>query len=327
MKIAKRIGFTTSLPVEVIFAAGHIPIDLNNCFITQNPAQNIVLAEQSGFPRNICAWIKGNYIAALNSGLDMVLGVIQGDCSNTHSILNLMQETGMPVYHFSFPPQRDYALLDSEICRLEQHFEVDRIASTKVKHRLDKIRQKLIYLDELTWKHRLVSGAENHYWLVNSSDFWGNPDFYEEELDSFIRLVQNRDPLPTRMRLGYIGVPPIFKDLYDVIGKLGGDVVFNEVQRQFAMPDMADDLVEQYLRFTYPYSVFERLADIQQELQQREIDGIIGYNQSFCHLQIDNILLKKHIDLPFLTLEGDQPDEIDPRTLLRLESFFEVHSS
>jgi len=38
------------------------------------------------------------------------------------------------------------------------------------------------------------------------------------------------------------------------------------------------------------------------------------------------LLLRKHIDLPFLTLEGDQPEEIVARTLLRLESFFEVHS-
>jgi benzoyl-CoA reductase/2-hydroxyglutaryl-CoA dehydratase subunit BcrC/BadD/HgdB len=62
------------------------------------------------------------------------------------------------------------------------------------------------------------------------------------------------------------------------------------------------------------------------QLKQRQVDLVISYTQSFCHLQIDNILLKKHIDLPFLTLEGDQPEPMDPRTLLRLESFFEVHA-
>ncbi|MGC9362622.1 MAG: 2-hydroxyacyl-CoA dehydratase family protein, partial [Candidatus Syntrophosphaera sp.] len=77
--------------------------------------------------------------------------------------------------------------------------------------------------------------------------------------------------------------------------------------------------------YTYPYSVFERLEDIKVELEKRRIDVVIGYTQSFCHLQIDNILLKRNIDLPFLTLEGDQPEELDSRTLLRLESFFEVH--
>jgi len=30
----QRIGLTTTIPMEVIFAAGKTPCDLNNCFIT-----------------------------------------------------------------------------------------------------------------------------------------------------------------------------------------------------------------------------------------------------------------------------------------------------
>jgi len=92
------------------------------------------------------------------------------------------------------------------------------------------------------------------------------------------------------------------------------------------MPHLADDLISQYLLYTYPYSVHERLQDIRQEFATRDIQAVISYTQSFCHLQIDNLLLKKHLALPFLTLEGDQPEELDSRILLRLESFFEVHS-
>jgi len=92
------------------------------------------------------------------------------------------------------------------------------------------------------------------------------------------------------------------------------------------MPYLLTDIVQQYLAYTYPYSVFDRLQDIKPELEKRQIEAVISYTQSFCHLQLDNLLLRKHIDLPFLTLEGDQPEEIDARTLLRLESFFEVHS-
>ena len=33
-----KIGFTTSFPVEVVFAAGHTPIDMNNIFVTGNAA-------------------------------------------------------------------------------------------------------------------------------------------------------------------------------------------------------------------------------------------------------------------------------------------------
>ncbi|GAE89635.1 possible subunit of benzoyl-CoA reductase/2-hydroxyglutaryl-CoA dehydratase [Acetivibrio straminisolvens JCM 21531] len=47
----KNIGFTTSIPVEVIFAAGHKPVDLNNVFITNdNPGKLIEVAENAGSP-------------------------------------------------------------------------------------------------------------------------------------------------------------------------------------------------------------------------------------------------------------------------------------
>lgn len=323
---AKRIGFTTSFPVEVVFAAGHIPIDLNNIFLTQNSAKHLHEAELWGFPRTICSWIKGNFIAALGSELDEVIGIVQGDCSNGNSLIDMLADSGLQVYHFSFPHSKDPAALNLELEWLELHFQVTRAQTLKAKARLDQIRRKLVYLDELTWKQRLVSGVENHWWLVNSSDFMGNPDRYEAELDAFLASAEQRDPLPTRLRIAYLGVPPIYKNIYEAVIELGGDVVFNEVQRQFAMPYLKEDIVEQYLSYTYPYSVFVRIHDILPELKKRQIEAVISYTQSFCHLQIDNLLLKKNIDLPFLTLEGDQPEELDSRTLLRLESFFEVHA-
>ncbi len=321
----KRIGFTTSFPVEVVYAAGHTPIDLNNIFLAGNSAEHIRKAELKGFPRTICAWIKGNFDAALSANLDEVVGITQGDCSNGASLTAMLAENGLPVWHFAFPQEREYAALHAEIAKLEAHFEVSRSDTLRVKKRLDGIRRKLVNLDELTWKERLVSGRENHLWLVNSSDFQGDPDRYEEELERFLAEVSQRDPLPTKLRCAYLGVPPIYRDIYDRVREQGADVVFNEVQRQFAMPHLKEDIVEQYLAYTYPYSVFERLEDILPELERRSVDLVLSYTQSFCHLQIDNILLKKHIRLPFLTLEGDQPEELDARTLLRLESFFEVH--
>lgn len=322
----KRIGFTTSFPVEVVFAAGHTPIDLNNIFLTQDAVAHIHSAELKGFPRTICSWIKGNYNAALCSNLDEVIGIIQGDCSNGNSLLDMLGEEGMSIFRFSFPPERSTEALNKEISNLEAHFGVSRSDTLKAKLRLDSIRKKLLVLDEWTWNQRLVSGKENHYWLVNSSDFMGNPDLYEENLDAFMQNAEKRDPLPSRLRLAYLGVPPIYKNIYDSIIDCGGDVLFNEVQRQFSMPSLHEDILQQYLTYTYPYSVYYRLADIKPELEKRHIDAVISYTQSFCHLQIDNLLLKKYIDLPFLTLEGDQPEELDSRTLLRLESFFEVHS-
>lgn len=325
MNKLKRIGFTTSFPVEVIYAAGHIPIDLNNIFVTGNAEQHVYQAELKGFPRTICSWIKGNYTAAIEADVDEVIGVVQGDCANGQSLLELLADEGLKVYNFSFPDTRNFHDLDREISRLEEHFGVSRQQTLAAKERLDQIRRKLVTLDELTWKTGQVSGKENHFWLVNASDFMGDPDRFEAELDAFIGHARARKPFLAKLRLAYLGVPPIYTNLYDVLAGLGCQVVYNEVQRQFAMPACLPDIVEQYLVYTYPYSVRERLEDIRAELSRRKIDAVLSYTQSFCHMQIDNILLKKYLDLPFLTLEGDRPEEIDSRTLLRLESFIEVH--
>jgi benzoyl-CoA reductase/2-hydroxyglutaryl-CoA dehydratase subunit BcrC/BadD/HgdB len=123
------------------------------------------------------------------------------------------------------------------------------------------------------------------------------------------------------VRLAYIGVPPIFTDLYASLENMGARVVFNEVQRQFTMPFETSDLVEQYLLYTYPYGAFARLDDILEQLAKRQVDGVIHYTQTFCFRQIEDIIYRQKIDLPFLTLEGDKPGKMDARTRMRLEAF------
>jgi benzoyl-CoA reductase/2-hydroxyglutaryl-CoA dehydratase subunit BcrC/BadD/HgdB len=319
-----NIGFTTSLPVEVIFAAGHKPIDLNNIFITGNARRFVEDAESDGYPRNICSWIKGIYSVVQQTGIDAVIGVVEGDCSNTHSLMATLQDKGFEVIPFSFPHDRNYQKLEQEIIGLETYFGVSRKQVLKVKKRLDKIRRKLIKLDDLTWKDHKVTGLENHLWLVNSSDFEGDPDDFEIRLDDFLQKAEKRNPILSEFNFGYLGVPPIISDLYDFLLEQKINVVLNEIQRQFSLPHLEEDFIEQYRKYTYPYSVFQRLDDIKNEIRKRDLHAVISYSQSFCHRQIDNILIKKYVNVPVLSLEGDQPGILDARTKLRIESFLDM---
>ena len=319
-----NIGFTTSFPVEIVFAAGHKPIDLNNIFVTGNARKFVEEAEFEGYPRNICSWIKGMYSVALTSEIDAVIGVVEGDCSNTHSLMETLKDKNVEVIPFSFTYIRDRKELEAEINKLEEYFQVEHSDVLKVKKRLDEIRKKLIRLDELTWKENKVTGLENHLWLVNSSDFNSNPDDYENRLDTFLQEVKKRDPIKTDFRFGFLGVPPIITDFYDFLLEHKTNIVFNEIQRQFSMPYLEENLVDQYLKYTYPYSIFDRLEDIKIEIEKRKLDAVISYSQSFCHRQIDNILIKKYVDIPVLTIEGDQPGKLDARTKLRIESFLDM---
>jgi benzoyl-CoA reductase/2-hydroxyglutaryl-CoA dehydratase subunit BcrC/BadD/HgdB len=192
------------------------------------------------------------------------------------------------------------------------------------KRRLDQIRRKLMELDRLTFRENVVSGFENHLFLVSSSDFKSDPDQFEQELDAFLERAKQRKRRKEEVRLGFLGVPPIFLDLYDRIESLGGRVVFNEVQRQFSMPYGDEDIVAQYLHYTYPYHMKGRIEDIERACKERSLDGLIHYTQTFCFRQIYDIILKESISVPILTLEGDRPGGIDSRTAIRIETFIEM---
>ena len=71
--MSERIGFTTTVPVEAILAAGAVPVDLNNWFIT-SPERDRLLeeAEDRGIPASSCTWIKGMYAAIKRRAVDRV---------------------------------------------------------------------------------------------------------------------------------------------------------------------------------------------------------------------------------------------------------------
>jgi predicted CoA-substrate-specific enzyme activase len=183
------------------------------------------------------------------------------------------------------------------------------------------IREKLRRLDELTWRAGVVSGFENHLYLVTASDMNGDPAAFEEELDQFLQLAATREPGGEGVRLGYVGVPTMMENLYNKTEQLGGRILFNEVQRQFAMCRPAADLLEQYREYTYPYSVFGRVADIRRAIQERRIDGLIHYVQTFCFHHLEDQILRQELPVPVLTLEADAPGPLSPRDETRLENF------
>ncbi len=323
-----KVGFTTSIPVEIVFAAGFTPVDLNNVFITdKNPERLLEKAESAGFPRSTCAWIKGIYSSVLKSGdIHTVIGVVEGDCSNAKALIEVFDMHNIQCMPFSYPASREYDKLKNEMLNLCNYFNIRLEDCTEVKKKLDIIRNRLAYLDELTWKQNKVDSFENHIWQVSSSDFNGDFNLFSDELDNFLNEAEKRQPQSEKIRLGYIGVPPINGDLYEFTGLQGARIVYNEVQRQFTMADGIgyEDIVEVYRMFTYPYPLEGRLKDIKNEISKRNIQGIIHYTQAFCFRAIEDIIIRKELDVPVLTLEGDRPGNLDQRTKLRIESFIDM---
>jgi benzoyl-CoA reductase/2-hydroxyglutaryl-CoA dehydratase subunit BcrC/BadD/HgdB len=319
------VGLTSTIPVEIVLAAGCKPLDLNNLFITSpSPEKLIQQAEQTGFAHNLCAWIKGIYAATLQHHIPCVIAVTGGDCSNTTALAEVLDRRGVQVISFDFPLDRDRELLRRQMEKLSRVLGAPWAEVERVRARLSTIRRKLRELDRLTFEENRVSGLENHLFLVTSSDFNSDPETYEVELDRFLREASARPRREESIRLGYLGVPPIFSDLYEFVESVGGRVVFNEVQRQFSMPFPGRDIVDQYLAYTYPYGIRGRVEDILEAIKERRLDGLIHYTQTFCFRQIYDVLLRESLPLPVLTIEGDKPGRVDSRTAIRLETFVEM---
>jgi len=325
--LMNKIGITTTVPIEVLLAAGYQPVDLNNVFITDpSPERLVKIAEKAGFPLNCCSWIKGIYGVCLDYGINTVLCVTSGDCSNTVMLMEVLRHKGLKAIPFAFPDQPSPQLMQVTLQTLAETLGTTLEASSRVRDELQPCRQLALELDQLTWREGLVSGWENHLWLVSTSDF--NQDYHKycHELQRLLASCHQRLPYPTdSLRLAYIGVPSVYaRDLYHCLESNGARVVFNEIQRQFAMPEPGDSLAEQYSNYTYPYSTYERVKDITTGLNRRRVDGVIHYVQAFCHRGIGNIIFRDAIDLPILTLEGNDDFFLNSHNKTRIEAFLDM---
>ena len=327
------IGLTATVPVEVLLAAGARPLDLNNVFITApDPVALVAEAEQRGFPINSCTWIKGIYAMARRMGVRRVIGVAQGDCSNTHALMEVFASEGVEVINFNYPFPKNAAALESALDVLATILGTTREAAERERERLGALRATLAEIDRLTWQDSRVTGEENHLWLIGASDFGGDPETYAAAAGKFLAEARARPSLAGRFRLGYIGIPPICGGLYGFLEGLGARVVFNEFQRQFSMPALAGgppsvlagDLVEQYMAYTYPYHVRGRIEDIRRAVAERRLDGLVHYVQSFCFRHIQDRLLREALGVPILTLEFDRPGPLAGQGRTRLEAFIEM---
>ena len=323
----KKLGITTTVPVEVLMAAGYHPVDLNNILVNEpNPERLINIAERAGFPLNCCSWIKGIYGVCIDYDIKDILCVTGGDCSNTNMLMEVFKLRGFNAMPFDYPDKPDCQHMQYILEEMAATLGTTLEAAMKVRNELQPCRNLALKLDELTWKENTIGGWENHLWLVATSDF--NQDFrrYYRELQNLFDACSQRQPYPSEeLRLAYIGVPSVYaRDIYPYLEHHGARVVYNEIQRQFAMPKSGESLAEQYSLYTYPYSIHERLSDIKTELRRRKIDGIIHYIQAFCHRAIGDIIFRDAIDLPILTLEGNDEFSLNNHIKTRIDAFLDM---
>ncbi|MBC2581039.1 2-hydroxyacyl-CoA dehydratase [Clostridium sp. DJ247] len=323
----KKIGITTTVPIEVLIAAGYKVIDLNNIFVTsENYSKYIDIAEREGFPKSCCAWKKGLYGVCVEHEIKEIVGVTEGDCSNTKALEEVLDMQGVKVYPFAYPHSHNIKDIKRSIDSFMDIFQVNMEQVEGVRQRVNKVRKLVKKLDKLTFEENKATGFENHLYQVSASDLNSDIAKFEIDISKKIIEIEQRKPIEKKIKLGYIGVPPMTCDIYDYVEKFNAHFVYNEVQREFAFPraEYAKNIYEQYYDYTYPYNIKFRLKDIKKQIQERKIDGIIHYTQAFCYRQIEDIVIKKELGIPVLNIEGDKLNYLDARTKLRIEAFLDM---
>ncbi|MDQ7780288.1 MAG: 2-hydroxyacyl-CoA dehydratase [Planctomycetota bacterium] len=338
------VGITTTLPIEIIAAAGRRPIDLNDLLASSpSPARLVELGERLGFPQTLCAWNRGNYAVVKEYGIRTVVVVGSGDCSTSQALGELLEADGIHVVWFGYPPSRSRRDMAVALKRLAREFGTSIESAERVRLRLRPLRAAALEVDRLAWQTGSVSAKDAEWALTSCSDFLGAPAEYRRRVSELLRRSKGGSPQrggpaprhrcgPPRerpsghepIRLGYIGVPSLIADLYGFIETNGARVVFHEMQRQFAMPGDSRDLVDQYLAYTYPYSLDSRIADINEQVELRRIQGLIHHVQSFCHRQAHDPIFRRRLSVPILTLETAGPGKVDGRLATRIMAFLEM---
>ncbi len=316
-----KIGILSTIPVEIILAAGHQPVDLNNIFVGYQDANRpIEAAEHRGFPSTSCSWVKGIYGTLQETkDIDGVIILEEGDCSQSLVLGEILAAEGIRAIGFSFPRSRERRDLKRSMERLCAELGTTFAAAESWHRDLRGLRGLLGEIDRYSWEERKVHGRENHLWQVQASDFCGDPMAYGAAAEAFLAEVKDRPALPG-IPLGYLGVPPIWPQVYDYIENHGGLVVFNEVQNQFVLGE-GEDFLDAYLQYTYPYDTKGRIAHIGREIRRRGLKGLFHYTQSFCYREMADMLFRDHFTLPMLKIEGERPGPLEPRTKLRIEAF------
>jgi len=251
---------------------------------------------------------------------------MSGDCSNTEVLVEVLELEGIKVYPFLYPHSHKLEDVKIEINKFMELFNVNLVQVEKIRQKLNRVRKLSKKIDEMTYIDNKVSGFENHLYQIILSDLNGDIDKCEIELMEKINEIQKRKAKKEKLRLAYIGVPPMTDDIYDFVRKFDSHFVYNEVQREFAFPRgiEAKNIYEQYWNYTYPYNSKFRIQELKNQIEERKIDAVIHYTQAFCYRAVQDILIKKNLDIPVLNIEGDKINKLDARTKLRLEAFLDM---
>ena len=346
----KVIGtFCSYTPVEIIHAAGAIPVGL--CGKSE---QGIPEAE-AHLPKNLCPLIKASYGMALSDQCPYFYfsdGILaETTCDGKKKMYELMS-TFKPVHVLNLPQSKDQAFAieawTEEIKRaaafLEKLFNVT-ITEEKLHDAIvyrNRVRKAIVDLYEVAkLKPSPVSGYEIST-VAESADFHFTDDDLVAKLEKitaeFKSRIRNDEGRP---RVLITGCPNagVRDKLIKRLEELGADYVCADVcsgprAQKFMVDENSEPyraIAERYLKINCSVMTpnTARFDDIKSLVKEYQVDGVIEMVLQGCHtfaVEAFNTmkLVQEGLNLPYLRLDTDFSQSDSGQIETRLGAFIEM---
>lgn len=343
----KVIGyFCTYTPIELIHAAGFLPVRLFGGIDRVEFADSLT-------PNFICPYMRLAIERGLKGEYDYLSGLIQGyTCDVACGMINIWEENiKKELYHTIPLPYNDNLegreFFRSALNELSQKLgEIGgEVSDESLESSLElygEIRGLVLKLYDMRYDRLFPLKAQDFYAIIQAG-FVTPPEEFKGMLGTLLEEIGEGETLdsggtPVLVSGSLIEEPLLFR----LIVESGGDVVADDLCtgfRHFAPIGGAGDrpierLIDRYMkRFPCPSRTraIERLPLLYELIERSGAKGVIFLFQKFCtpHLAdhpIINDMLKKK-DIPTILIEMEETGIMEGQVRTRLEGFFEMIGS
>jgi benzoyl-CoA reductase/2-hydroxyglutaryl-CoA dehydratase subunit BcrC/BadD/HgdB len=352
---AKVVGtFCSFVPLELIYAAGALPVGL--CSFSEKP----IPAAEAHLPRNLCPLIKGSYGAALTDSCpyfyfsDLIVG--ETTCDGKRKMFELMNEL-KTTYVIQLPSTRNgeraFRYMRGEVIafkeELESYFGVT-ITEDDIRASIKKVNQMRIATRNFLELGKLIPAPLSGYEMGSRVDAGG----YSFDLDQRIQEMEKRTAEvyadweankkgkeSTRPRLLVTGCPNagVRDKIIKAVEDMGADVVvFDTCNGIRNHADLVDETIDVYDALTRKYldincSVMspntKRLDYMGKLIDEFHVDGVLEIILQACHTyNVESEFVKRYVTqekgLGYLCIETDYSQSDSGQISTRLNAFLET---
>ena len=351
----KVVGmFCSFVPVELIYAAGALPIGL--CAFTDEP----IPAAENNLPKNLCPLIKASYGFALTDTCpyfyfsDLVVG--ETTCDGKKKMFELLNEI-KPTYVMQLPHSRDADALSfwkGQIIAFKEKLEAAFGVTITEEAIREAIRQK--NRERIVMRNYLELGKLNPVAMTGyemgtrvdagsfSFDLNQRCDVIEARTAEVIAEWEatKKGTKSSRPRLLVTGCPNagVREKIIRAVEELGGDVVAfdtcNGIREKVELvdennPDVFEALAIKYLNINC--SVMSpnesRREYMGKMIDEYQVDGVIEIILHSCHtFDVESFYIKRYVKevkgLPYLGIDTDYSQSDKGQINTRLSAFLET---